>query len=132
MSISTLVDYIADSAARLDGASLDERDLDRLDFARRCLDRAAKTTRARLRARTAVTGEQCEAIVQSARRDAIRALAGTPWEPTTCLHGATGVLFMARHRRDGVTITVQARSLRGLQRGVDAIDVGSHAEARAA
>lgn len=122
MNAPSLVDYIADSAGRRSSAALTERDLERIDYARRCLARAAKRVRIDLRKGHA-TGLDCHLMVEQAKRDASRALAGSPWTPTTRLEGSHSVRFMARHHHDGVTITVQAMSLAKLQDGIDMVEV---------
>lgn len=128
MSAPSLVDYIADSAGRLQTAHLTERDLDRIEFARRALKRAAKRVRKDLRERAGVSGVAVNIAVVEGHRDAVRALAGSPWEPTCRLRGSSSVLFMARHGYDGGTILVQAKTLAGLQRGVALVEVDTLTE----
>lgn len=45
MSAPSLLDYLADTAGRLNAATLTERDLDRIDYVRRSLARVAKRVR---------------------------------------------------------------------------------------
>ncbi len=132
MTSQSLADYIADTAGRLEDVALTERDLERINYARRCLARVAKRVRTDLRG-GAISADDCVRHVLREQGEAQARLAGTGWNATARLKGASRVDYMARRSvRPGVTIAVTATSLDGLLAGIDLVDDEALAAVRAA
>lgn len=129
MTAPSLADYVADSAKRLQHAPITPHDLDRIDYARRCLKRAAQRARREQREAIGVSSVECDSRRIEAGRRAQAALRGTGWTASARLAGATDVLLMAhRTLKAGVAVTITAGSLHDLIAAVGEMGVDPHAD----